>query len=254
MKSFTIKYLLLTISFLTMMKTNAQDQFSVLLYTQHDTWHYNNIPVAIQAFEEMAKEHQFKFNWTQRPNDLITKLPKHDVVIFMNANADSLKTKHMIALKVFMKRGGGFVGIHGTSDGKNDNSWFDGLVGAKFVNHPKLQAAIVKVENNDFPATWHLPNKWLRSDEWYNFKNINLERLNILLTVDEASYDFTAGYDNIPLKGMGEKHPISWNQEYQGGRSFYTALGHKPESYKDKNFLNHIFGGIYWVLNKNKQY
>ena len=122
MKSFTIKYLLLTICVLTMIKTNAQDQFSVLLFTQHDDWHYNTIPVAIQAFEEMAKEHQFKFNWTQRPNDLIAELPKHDVVIFMNANADSLKTKHMIALKAFMKRGGGFVGIHGTADGENNNS------------------------------------------------------------------------------------------------------------------------------------
>jgi len=253
MKSLTIKYLLLTTCALTMIKTNAQDQFSVLLFTQHDDWHYNTIPVAIQAFEEMAEEHQFKFNWTQRPDDLIDKLPKHDVVLFMNANADSLKTMHMIALKTFMKRGGGFVGIHGTADGENNNSWFDGLVGAKFVNHPKLQAATVKVENEDFPATWHLPNKWLRSDEWYNFKNMNLDKLNILLTVDETSYDFTAGYDEIPLKGMGKIHPISWYQDYEGGRSFYTALGHKPESYKDKNFLNHIFGGIYWVLNKNKE-
>jgi len=174
-------------------------------------------------------------------------LPEYDVVIFMNANASFLTPKHMVALKVFMKRGGGFVGIHGTADGENENAWFDGLVGATFVNHPKLQAAIVKVANHDFPATWHLPNKWLRSDEWYNFKNMDLDKLHILLTVDEASYDFTAGYDDIPLKGMGNMHPISWYQEYEGGRSFYTALGHKPESFKDKNFLNHIFGAIYWV-------
>ena len=251
MKFFKMKYLLLTIFFFTMIKTNGQDQFSVLLFTQHDTWHYNSIPVAVEAFEEMAAENQFKFDWTQRPDDLIDKLPEYDVVIFMNANANFLTPKHMDALKVFMKRGGGFVGIHTTSDGEKDNAWFDGLVGAKFIDHPKLQAAIVKVENNDSPVTWHLPNKWLRSDEWYNFKNMNLEKLNILLTVDETSYDFTAGYDDIPLKGMGEKHPISWYQDYEGGRSFYTALGHKPESYKDKNFLNHIFGGIYWVLNKN---
>ncbi|WP_223170297.1 ThuA domain-containing protein [Maribacter aquimaris] len=70
------------------------------------------------------------------------------------------------------------------------------------------------------------------------------------MTVDEASYDFTAGYDGIPLKGMGERHPISRCQVYEGGRSFYTVLGHKPESFKDKNFLNHIFGGIYWTFNK----
>ena len=59
--------------------------------------------------------------------------------------------------------------------------------------------------------------------------------------------DFTGGYDDIPLKGMGEIHPIAWCQEYEGGKSFYTAIGHKPESYKDEAFLKHIFGAIYWV-------
>ena len=242
-----MKYLLLTIFFFTMIKTNGQDQFSVLLFTQHDAWHHNAIPVAVDAFQEMASENQFKFDWTQIPDDLITKLPKYDVVIFMNANANFLTPKHIDALKAFMKRGGGFVGIHGPADGENNNTWFNGLVGASFVNHPKLQSAIVKVVNSDFPATWHLPKKWLRSDEWYNFENMNLDKLTILMTVDEDSYDFAAGYDDIPLKGMGEKHPISWYQEYEGGKSFYTALGHKPETFKDKNFLNHIFGAIYWV-------
>ena len=105
MKTFTIKYLLLTICILTMIKTNAQDQFSVLLFTQHDDWHYNTIPVAIQAFEEMAEEHQFKFNWTQRPNDLIEELPKHDVVIFMNANARFFKDKAYDCFKsIYEKR------------------------------------------------------------------------------------------------------------------------------------------------------
>ena len=250
MKPLIINYFILTMCVFTFGKAFAQDQFSVLLFTQHDEWHSSTIPVAIQAFEEMAKEHQFKFNWTQLPNELIETLPEHDVLIFMNANADSLKENHMIGLKAFMKRGGGFVGIHAASDSKKENSWFDGLIGAKFLNHPKLQAAVVIVENDDFPATWHLPKKWLRSDEWYNFKNINLDELNVVLTVDEATYDYTAGYDSIPLKSMGQMHPISWYQEYEGGKSFYTALGHKPESYKDKNFLNHIFGAIYWTLNK----
>jgi type 1 glutamine amidotransferase len=235
-----------------MIKANSQNQFSVLLFTQHDDWHSNTIPVAIQAFEELAEEHQFNFTWTQRPNELDEKLPEFDVLVFLNANADFLNEKQLNGLKSFMKNGGGFVGIHAAADSKKENSWFDGLIGAKFLNHPKLQAATVKVENSDFPATWHLQKKWLRSDEWYNFENINMEELNIVLTVDETTYDFPAGYDDIPLKAMGAIHPISWYQNYEGGRSFYTALGHKPESYKDKNFLNHIFGAIYWASNKNK--
>lgn len=240
----------MSITVITINKTIAQDQFSVLLYTQHDDWHSNAIPVAIQAFEDMASEHQFKFDWTQRPNELMEKLPKYDVLIFMNANADSLNTRHMNVLKTFMNNGGGFVGIHAASDSKKEIPWFDNLIGAKFINHPKYQAAIVDVVDENFPATMHLPKRWLRSDEWYNLNILNLEQLNVVLKVDETSYDYMAGYDNIPLKGMGKTHPIAWYQEYERGRSFYTALGHKPESYKDKNFLNHIFGGIYWAVNK----
>lgn len=225
----------------------AQDQFSVLLYTQHDDWHSNTIPVAIKAFQDMANEHQFKFEWTQRPNELLEKLSKKDVLIFMNANADLLNSKHIDSLKAFMRRGGGFVGVHAVADSKKENPWFDGLVGAKFISHPKLQTAVIEVVDEDFPATMHLPKKWLRSDEWYNFKNINLDTLNIVLKVDESTYNFTAGYDDIPLKSMGDIHPIAWYQYYWGGRSFYTAIGHKPESYKNKEFLNHIYGAIYWA-------
>jgi type 1 glutamine amidotransferase len=243
----TLKILLALISIFLINKTMAQDQFSVLLYTQHDDWHSNTIPAAIEAFKDMAETHQFKFDWTQRPNELMEKLPKYDVLIFMNANADSLNTKHMDALKTFMNRGGGFVGIHATSDSKKENPWFDGLIGAKFIDHPKFKAAIVDVVDEIFPATMHLPKRWLRSDEWYNFKIINIDKLNVVLKVDEATYNYTEGYDDIPLKGMGKMHPIAWHQEYEGGKSFYTAIGHKPESYKDEAFLKHIFGAIYWV-------
>ena len=243
----TLKILVALISIFITDKTMAQDQFSVLLYTQHDDWHSNTIPVAIKAFKDMAETHQFKFDWTQRPNELMDKLPKYDVLIFLNANADSLNTKHMNALKTFMNRGGGFVGIHAVADSKKENPWFNALVGAKFINHPKLQAGIVDVVDENFPATMHLPKRWLRSDEWYNLDILNLEQLNVVLKVDETSYDYMAGYDNIPLKGMGKTHPIAWYQDYQGGRSFYTAIGHKPESYKNEEFLNHIFGAIYWV-------
>jgi len=242
-----MKTLLVLISIFILNKIIAQDQFSVLLYTRHDDYHSNIIPVAIKAFEDMAETHQFKFDWTQRPNELTEKLPEYDVLIFMNANADSLNTKHMDVLKTFMNQGGGFVGIHATSNGKKENPWFDGLVGAKFINHPKHQVAIIDVVDENFPATMHLPKRWLRSDEWYNLNILDLEQLNVILNLDETSYDYKAGYNDIPLKGMGEKHPIAWYQEYEGGRSFYTAIGHQPKSYENENFLNHIFGAIYWV-------
>ena len=41
-----------------------------------------------------------------------------------------------------------------------------------------------------------------------------------------------------------------WYQEFDGGRQWYTALGHKIEYYQDKNFIKHIEGGIRWAMSK----
>jgi hypothetical protein len=43
------------------------------------------------------------------------------------------------------------------------------------------------------------------------------------------------------------RHPIAWYHTFEGGRSFVTALGHMPELYRDKTFLDHLYGGIYWA-------
>jgi hypothetical protein len=46
---------------------------------------------------------------------------------------------------------------------------------------------------------------------------------------------------------MGELHPMAWYHEYDGGRAFYTGLGHVPAVYQDPMFLTHLYGGIYWA-------
>lgn len=63
--------------------------------------------------------------------------------------------------------------------------------------------------------------------------------VHILLTVDEASYEGGT---------MGVDHPIAWHHEFNGGRAFYAALGHTLESYSEEAFLQHLHGGLLWVL------
>ncbi len=43
---------------------------------------------------------------------------------------------------------------------------------------------------------------------------------------------------------MGVEHPIAWCQDYDGGRSWYTGMGHTEASFTDPLFLGHILGGI----------
>jgi type 1 glutamine amidotransferase len=43
-------------------------------------------------------------------------------------------------------------------------------------------------------------------------------------------------------------YPLAWCHETDGGRRFYTSLGHKIEHYSDPVLRNHLRGAIRWVL------
>jgi glucose/arabinose dehydrogenase/cytochrome c551/c552 len=117
-------------------------------------------------------------------------------------------------------------------------------VGATFNGHPEEQQnATLHVVDKDNISTKGLPDPWVRKDEWYNFKNLD-SGLHVLLTIDEKSYK---GGTN------GNNHPMAWYHDYDGGRAWYTALGHTSESYTEPNFLKHLLGGIKYAMDDNKE-
>ena len=71
--------------------------------------------------------------------------------------------------------------------------------------------------------------------------------LNYLLTIDESMLELQPSWVKKPVTPMGEFHPVSWYHEFDGGRSYYNAMGHMPETYSDQMFMEMLYGGIYWV-------
>jgi len=107
--------------------------------------------------------------------------------------------------------------------------------------HSHVTQATLNVVDRSHSSTSMLPQQWVRTDEWYNFAtNPRSNGVHVLLTIDEATY-----------KGgvMGKDHPIAWYHEYDGGRAWYTAMGHTSESYKEPLFLAHLWGGIVYAAN-----
>jgi len=94
------------------------------------------------------------------------------------------------------------------------------------------------------------PKRFLETEEWYEYDAAR-SKLHYLLSVDETTYKPEANWGTKSGKGMGKFHPIAWYQEYDGGRAFYTGLGHLPATYSDASFLHHIYGGIYWAATGN---
>nr|WP_236634453.1 ThuA domain-containing protein [Pedobacter antarcticus] len=158
--------------------------------------------------------------------------------MFLNTTGDVLNDVQQQAFEQYIKAGGGYVGVHAATDTEYEWPWYGKLVGAYFVKHPEQQVASLVVKDRKSAATAHLPATWSRKDEWYNFKNINPD-IKVLIELDEKSYK---GGSN------GAFHPIAWYHDYDGGRAFYTGLGHVDESYTDPLFLKHLLGGIQYAM------
>ncbi len=116
-----------------------------------------------------------------------------------------------------------------------------------FRIHPVIQTAELEVIDRTFPGLERMPDRFWFTDEYYEFGEEKSSGLNYVLTIDENTYDPAADWGHVASEGMGEFHPLAWYQEFDGGRSFYTALGHLPAVYSDELFLEHLYGGIYWA-------
>src|SRR6185369_12877809 len=196
----------------------------------------------IAALSKWAKEQGFGVTATEDASVFSDAgLASYAAVIFLSTTGDVLDDAQQAAFERFIRAGHGFVGIHSATDTEYDWSWYGELVGAYFREHPMIQVADVVVEDSASGATTGLPNPWRRTDEWYSFQSNPRPNVHVLLSLDESSY--TPGTSN-----MDGDHPIAWQHEYDGGRAFYTALGHTDESYADPLFMRHVAGGISWVL------
>jgi len=213
----------------------------VLVFTKTDGYRHKSIPHGVKALKKLGETNDFSVTHSEDATVFTDKnLGSYDAIVFLSTTENILNNKQQKVFKAYINQGGGFVGIHAAADTEYDWPWYNKLVGAYFKSHPDQQTATIKISDIKHPATAHLNKTWEHFDEWYNFKNISTS-LTVLATLDESSYK---GGEN------GVYHPISWCQYYDGGKMFYTGLGHTIEAYKDPVFLQHLLGGIKYVLDK----
>nr|WP_136251207.1 ThuA domain-containing protein [Ningiella ruwaisensis] len=229
--------------------TASAQQFNVLLFTKTAGWHHSSIHDGVTAMRKLAARHDFAMQWEENADRVITDdyLKQFDAVVFINTTGDIFNDEQQKVFERFIQGGKGFVGVHAASDTEYDWPWYGKLVGHYFEIHPANQTAVLVKQDNNFPGMKGFDERHLFTDEFYGFLPANVEGLNYLLTIDESTYDPSADWGAKKTQGMGEFHPIAWYHEFDGGRSFYTGLGHIPGVYEDDVFLQHLYGGIYWA-------
>lgn len=238
------KYFLLLLSLLVVSAGYAfKAKPRLLVFSKTAGFRHDAIPAGKLALLQMGAENGFDVDTTEDASVFTSKnLKRYKAVIFLSTTGNILNDEQQAAMESYIKKGGGYVGIHAATDTEYDWPWYNQLVGAYFLSHPNQQTATLQVVDRTHISTKHLDSTWVRRDEWYNFKSI-VPGLHVLIKIDEKSY--TGGKN-------GDDHPMSWYREFDGGRTFYTELGHTKESYKEEAFLKHVLGGIEYVIGKKK--
>jgi cytochrome c len=218
----------------------------VLVFSKTAGFHHESIPAGIEAIKKLGAKHNFLVDTTENASNFHEEnLKRYNTVIFLNTTGDVLNQEQQNDFERFIQAGGGYVGIHAATDTEYDWPWYGKLAGAYFESHPSdpnVQHGIFYVVDKSHAATDSIPEKWERTDEFYSFKNINPE-IKVLIKIDEKSYH---GGKN------GDDHPMSWYHEFDGGRAFYTNMGHTNETFSEPLFLKHLWGGIQYTLGGEK--
>ena len=224
-------------------------RFRALIFSRTTGFrHEEGIAHGTAAIQALGSREDFGVDATEDPAAFSDAgLAGYDVVIWLSTSGDVLADDQKAAFERYIRAGHGYAGIHLASGTEYSWPWYGGLVGAYFRDHPGLvnpqfQIATIDVEDRGSAATSMLPARWTREEEWYSFRSNPRPHVHVLLSVDERTYDARGDGEPGGSPPMGD-HPIAWCQPYDGGRSFYTALGDKGVYWSEPLLLGHVLGG-----------
>lgn len=207
----------------------------MLLFSRTAGFRHASIPDALGAISDIATEVGITVESTEDPSAFTAdNLARFAAVAFVLTTGDILDEQQEAAFEGYIRGGGGFVGIHSAADTEYDWSWYGELLGTWFASHPPVQEAQVIVEDQAHPSTRCLPQSWPRTDEWYDFRSPPAG-VSVLLSVD------------VEHSNLSQPHAIAWYHHFDGGRAWYTAMGHTAEGYAESAFRGHLAGGILWA-------
>ncbi|WP_210437764.1 ThuA domain-containing protein [Nocardioides xinjiangensis] len=236
----------------------AAPTYDVLVFSKTTGFRHGSIGAGIRAIERLGAQYGFNVDATEDAAQFTAaNLAQYEAVVWLSTTSDVLNASQQAAFEDYIQAGGGYVGVHAASDTEYTWPWYGQLVGAYFQSHPAgTPTATIDVEDQEHPSSCALPQKWTRTDEWYNFQAPENPVVNgggpdysprvdphihVLATLDESTYVENDG------NATDDDHPIAWYQEFDGGRSFYTGGGHTDASFSEPLFRTHLLGGIQYA-------
>lgn len=211
----------------------------VLMFSATAGFRHDSIATARDVLTSIGPANGFGITATEDLAAFTTSnLANFDVVMFANTSGElALSADQRSALLAFVSGGKGFVGTHSATDTLREWPEYGRLAGSYVIDHPWTQQARVVVEDASHPATG-IRDTFTLEEEFYVFGENPRARVQVLLRLDSSSVGATGDY------------PLAWAQSFGSGRSYYNALGHFPNTWRDPRYQQQLMAGIRWAANK----
>jgi type 1 glutamine amidotransferase len=210
----------------------------IAVLTETKGYRHESIEAGMQMLLANASKWKAVFTEMKDSKEFSTSVhSRYEILVLLNTTGDLFEADEQTALENYVRNGGKILAIHAATDAEYDWPVYADMLGAWFNDHPAIQEATLKVNQPAHTSVKEIPVNWVRTDEWYNFKNMK-QGLDVVVSIDETTY--TGGTH-------GANHPISWCQGFGKGKVFYTAMGHTAETYSEPLFIKHIEGAVNWL-------
>lgn len=221
---------------------------AVLIYSGTTGYRHESIPAGIAAVRRLAEARGLRADASEDPAVFTpARLARYRAIVLLSSTTDPknpgsewLTGARRAALQRFVAAGGGVLAIHAAADSHYHWPWYGRLIGARFASHPPgTPRGRVALAEPSHQANRGLAPVVDRADEWYYFDDFD-PRSELLATVEPSSIG----------QGDSNPNPVAWARKVDGGRVFYTAMGHTAESYSDRWFVRHLGNGLDWLLSE----
>lgn len=227
----------------------AAEPGRVLIFSHSTGYRHASIEAGVAAIRALAAKEGIEVEASESPALFDGDLSRFDAIVLVSTTTDPKRPEsewfvgaRRETLQRFVRGGGGIVAIHAAADSHYHWPWYARMIGGRFERHPPgTPKGTLSRTGSDHPAVRPLPERFERADEWYYFQDWS-PAAQLLLTLDPAS--------------IGEKdvnpNPVAWAHVFEGGRVFYTAMGHTEQSFAEPLMLEHLRGGLLWAVGRDQ--
>lgn len=185
----------------------------------------------------------FRVDTTQDVSTLTKEqLDNYDLVMFYTTGDLPFKddVRDYLFKEWAKQKGHGFLGAHSAADTYHNYEPYWDMIGGTFNGHPwnAGDKVTVTVHDKEHPASLPWGDEFEITDEIYQFKNWQPEKVHVLMSLNMAKTKLKKPYHV----------PIAWVKNYGDGKVMHMSLGHREDVWTNEKYQQSLLGGIKWML------